>query len=97
MDNMMKPVITLQLTAGEVLMLQELTENMDAGYEWMRELAESLRKKALAAYKRPLLDPDDYADMLENERKMWQGEPIEAYMVRAKQKELDFLYEVEAY
>ena len=93
----MKQVITLQLTVGEVLMLQELTEDIDTGYEWMHELTENLRKKALAAYRKPLLDQDDYADMLEHERKMWQGEPIEAYMVRAKQKELDFLYEVEAY
>lgn len=97
MDKKMNQEVTLQLTVGEVLMLQELTEDIDAGYAWMVELNESLRQKALSAYRKPLLDAADYTDIVEQERKMWSGEPVEDYMVMAKKRELEFLYNVEEF
>lgn len=89
--------ITLELSKWEVLMLQELTEDIDAGYAWMVELAKSLRQKALAAYRKPLMDAADYTDIVEQERKMWSGGPVEGYMVMAKKRELEFLYNVEEF
>lgn len=86
---------TLQLTKGELLVLQELTEDMELGYTWIRELADSLREKVLASYQKPPMSMEEYRMQLEKERKFWQGEPAEAFMVRAKERELRFYYDVE--
>lgn len=90
-----KETITLELTKCEVLMLQELTEDTEHFYKWQEEIAASLREKALDAYEKPYMDATDYADLVDSTRKLWQGESVQEEMVRAKQHELEFLYDVE--
>lgn len=87
--------IVLELTKGEVLMLQELTEDIDSGYAWMVELAESLRKKAAEAYKKPAMNKRDYKAQIEKVGDLFKGEPIEWQMKRAKEQELKFWNDVE--
>ena len=94
-NGKMNRTITLELTVGEIVSLQELTEDIKCQVEWKKALVESLRQKALAAYKKPFMDADDYADILENERKLWAGEPVEQYMIQGKQREIEFFYDVE--
>lgn len=90
-----KQTITLELTKCEVLMLQELTENMELFYKWQEEIAGSLRQKVLDAYKKPYMDATDYADLVDGTRRLWRGESVQEEMIRAKQAELEFLYDVE--
>lgn len=87
--------IVLELTKGEVLMLQELTKDINSGYAWMVDLAESLRKKATEAYKKPTMDKRDYKEQVEKVGNLFKGEPIEWRMKRAKERELKFWNEVE--
>lgn len=87
--------ITLELTRAEIIMLQELTEDIDCGYQWMCNIAEDLRTKALQAYQKPKLSQQEYQSQLENKTKMWRGEPAEVFMVHAEKSELKFFYDVE--
>lgn len=91
----MAETITLELTKEEVLMIQELTESIDCGYQWMVNIAEDLRTKALQAYQKPRLSQQEYQIRLENERKKWQGMPAEVFMMQAEKCELNFFYDVE--
>lgn len=91
----MAETITLELTKAEVLMIQELTEDIECGYAWMVNIAEELRTKALQAYQKPRLSQQEYQTRLENERRKWQGEPAEVFMVQAEKCELNFFYDVE--
>lgn len=87
--------IILELTKAEILMLQELTEHLDGGYEWMLNIAENLRTKVKEAYKKPAISQEEFQKRLESERDMWRGEPVEELMVRAESSMIRFFYEVE--
>ena len=91
----MQKKITLELTKAEVLMLQELTEDVECDDSWKQDVIESLRGKALRAYAKPIISREEYLRRLEITREMWRGEIIEELMVRAAKREMRFLYELE--
>ena len=89
--------ITLSLTAEEIIMLQELTEDTECAYEWLVKIAESLRAKAMAAYQKPRISREDYVEILQDtqERFSKYDEELASAMVMAKRVELEYRYEVE--
>lgn len=90
----MQDKITLELTVDEVIMLQELTEDMDAGYKWMVDIAASLRKKALQAYQKPKITEEEYRARVEKTRELWKGEPAEGFMVHSEKHRIKFYNEL---
>ena len=91
----MEDKIVLELTKSEVLMLQELTEDMEYGYVWIRQIADSLREKALAAYQKPTISREDYRKQMEATEQLWKGEPAEWFMIHAKKREIRFFNKLE--
>lgn len=87
--------IIMELTPAEVLMLQKLTEDMEIGYAWMVEIAESIRQKVLAAYEKPHMTREEFNGRVEEVKKLFHGEPAEHFMVKAEKVELQFFYQVE--
>ena len=92
---MEKEKIIIELTPAEVLMLQELTEDMEIGYAWMVKIAERVRQKVLAAYEKPHMTKEEFDRRIEKVKKLFQGEPAEPFMVKAEKVELQFFYQVE--
>lgn len=92
---MEKERITLELTPGEVLMLQELTKDREMGYAWLVEIENSLRQKALAAYEKPVMMLEEFDRRVNAVKKLFSGEPVEFHMVHAEKVELRFFYRVE--
>lgn len=90
----MENKITLELTRGEVLMLQELTEDTECDYTWMQELCYSLRVKALKAYEKPVISKEEYQERIAFEKEFWQDEAVKNAMVRAKEHVLRFYYKL---
>lgn len=86
--------ITLELTVDEVIMLQELTEDVDAGYAWMMDIAKSLREKAIQAYQRPKITVEEYRERVEKTRELWKGEPAEDFMVHSEKYRIKFYNEL---
>ena len=90
--------ITLSLTAEEIIMLQELTEDTECAYEWLVKIAESLRAKAMAAYQKPRMSREEFNKNLKEvqDRHLKYGDADQAAaMVRAKRVEMKYRYEVE--
>lgn len=62
--------ITLELTVDEVIMLQEISGDMDCCSEWQAGIAASLHRKAMEAYRKPKISKEDYehyrAKIMEN-------------------------------
>ena len=87
--------ITLELTRGEILMIQELSSGIDCDYRWQQELAERINKKANDAYQKPTMNAGMFHAMLEAERAFWAGESVENDKTRAKESEIRFFYNVE--
>ena len=52
--------ITLELTIDEVIMLQELSSDVDCGNDWQNGIAVSLHRKAMEAYRKPELSQKEY-------------------------------------
>lgn len=87
--------ITLELTISEVLLLQELTEDMDCGYTWIMEIAKSLRTKVMEAYQKPTISKEDYESRMETIRQLWKGNLVERLMLEAEERRIHFYYEQE--
>lgn len=86
----MQDKITLELTIDEVLMLQELTEDVEPGYQWWMDIAKSLREKALQAYQKPKITAEEYHACVEKVREFWKGEPAATFMVHAEKQRIRF-------
>lgn len=90
--------ITLSLTAEEIIMLQELTEDTECAYEWLVKIAESLRAKAMAAYQKPRMSREEFKKNLKEvqvRHLKYGGVEQSLEMVTAKAIELKYRYEVE--
>ena len=87
--------ITIELTRDEALMLQELSEDADCGCDWMQEIADSLHKKAVSAYKKPVMSAEEYRTYIEQIRSKWRGTVIERLMVEAEVIRIRFFYRLE--
>ena len=92
---MEKEKVLLELTPGELLMLQELTEDLDVMPQWMYEISESLRKKALNAYQKPVMAAEEYERRISAVREIFAGEPAEFHMIHGEKMQLRFFYRVE--
>lgn len=91
----MEEMVTLELTRGEILMLQELTSDTDCDYEWGQALADGISRKLQEAYQKPAMNAGMFRAILEAERALWKGEPVADRMVREKEAQIRFLYDVE--
>ena len=93
--------INITLSADEVIMIQELTEDTEVGYTWMRKIVESLREKALEAYKKPVISTHEaeyraniaYDDWMEYAGQD-NGKDLAFQMKRAEEVRLRFHYEI---
>lgn len=52
--------IALELTVDEVIMLQELSADIDCCSEWQAGIASSLHRKAIEAYYKPKISKEEY-------------------------------------
>lgn len=89
------PKITLELTPEEVLLLQELTKNMQPGYLWMHKIGETLKEKVFKAYRKPSMSRKKYLDRLDKVKELFGTEELITYMLHAEKAELRFLYQIE--
>lgn len=91
----MAETITLELTAEEVIVLQELASDLNSGYAWLIGIGERIREKALAAYRKPAISREEYYENLANTRKRWEGSLAEDSMVEEERTRLRFFYKIE--
>lgn len=91
----MSNLITLNLTVGEIIVLQELTEDMDTSSIHLEKIADTLRKKAFAAYKKPVMSQEEFQRRLADVRERWKGMPIENDAVRNEEQYIRFYFDVE--
>ena len=87
--------ITVEFSREEILMLQELTENADCGFEWLQQIADGLHEKLSEIYPKPVIRKDVYDRAVEQERGKWKGMPFENIMVMGERRRLKFFYRVE--
>lgn len=52
--------ITLELTIDEVIMLQEISGDVECGSEWQDGIAVSLHRKSIEAYQKPMICQMEY-------------------------------------
>lgn len=87
--------ITLELEKDEIILLQELVEEIEPGYQWRGDIAASLRKKVQAAYKKPVISREEYERQLNEMRRLFKGEPCEELIVHAEKIKIRFYNNVE--
>lgn len=87
--------ITMEFTKAEILILQELTEDVDCGFAWMQKIADGLYERLAEAYSKPSISKKVYDRAIEQERGKWKGTGLEADMVNAERIFLEFFYTVE--
>lgn len=99
----MEEKVLIELTAAEVLMLQELAGQAgDRAVEaWKRKPLEGLARKAAEAYQKPRMGAADHAQKIREEKEYWEkksapGNLLPELMAHSRDMELRFFYEVEA-
>ncbi len=92
---MNEPKITLELTPAEVILLQELTEDMELSYLWMFQIGETLREKAVKAYRKPTMSRRKYLARLDKVKDLFGTEQSLPFMLAAEKRELKFYYDIE--
>ena len=89
--------VVLELTIDEVIMLQELSSYVECGSEWQDRIAESLNRKAMEAYRKPVLPEIGYHQMLQDirNRTIWpKGAAISDELVKVEETALRFYYRI---
>lgn len=87
--------ITMEFTKDEILILQELTEDVDCSLTWMQKIADGLHERLSEAYSKPSISKKVYDRAVEQERGKWKGTGLEANMMTAEAARLNFFYRVE--
>lgn len=89
--------ISLQLTADEILYLREKAE-FPGGYQWKKDIAESVMDKLEAAYQKPIMTQEEYKQRIDKCREYWlrvpEGLHLVDMMVKAEEHQLKFHYEI---
>lgn len=91
----MKETYILELSKEEIIMLQELTEDMEIGCDWMADIAQRIRMKVMKAYRKPEISEKEYNRILDEESLLWRKEPaVQRIMRNAKGQALRFFYRI---
>ena len=90
--------ITLELTIDEVIMLQELSSDVDCGSEWQDEIAKGLNQKAMHAYRKTVLTECEYNRLVllkKEQNPEWpKGSAVQQAIADLEMEGLRFYYRI---
>lgn len=90
--------ITLELTVDEVIMLQELSSDVECGSDWQDGIAKSLNSKAMQAYRKPVLTEGEYNRLISLKKEPnpeWpRGSAVQDAMAKLEMEGLRFYYRI---